>query len=70
MSGMVPLSLSAMHARLEHRANELSRTGKGGSDLENWLQAEDEIVLEVAGTGRNSTEPLQFPSAAKKASHR
>lgn len=61
---------TALHARIQRRAYELSRAGKGGSELENWLQAEREIALEVAGPGGKSTEPLQFPPAAKKASRR
>ena len=37
-----------LHERIKLRAYELSCTGQGGSDLQNWLQAEQEIAAAAA----------------------
>ncbi len=42
----------ALHARIQRRAYELSRTGSGASELENWLQAERELAPESASQRR------------------
>ena len=57
---------TALHAQIQRRAYELSQAGKGGSDLDDWLQAEREFVQEEAGPGPKSIEPLDFPQPQKR----
>lgn len=61
------ISEPSVHARIELRAYELWRAGRGGSEVDHWLQAEREITQETANQGRKSTEPLKFrPPAGKR----
>lgn len=51
-----------LHARIQQRAYALSQARPGGSDVENWLQAEREINAPAASEDRKKpVAPLEFP---------
>ena len=39
----MPTPAPMSHETIAQRAREISKSGKGGSDLQNWLQAEKEV---------------------------
>lgn len=39
----MPISVPVSHEMIAQRAREISNSGKGGSDVQNWLQAEKEV---------------------------